>query len=597
MNKLNRIFLAIAAIFIGTMLFSTVEAVTVELVSPADGSSTDDSIPDFSFDITDFTDNVTCDLMINGSNYGSEDVTADGSYSITASTALDEGTNSWNIDCDGDTASQDWEVIIDTTAPTVSLSDPDDDEIFSSENRRPDFTFTPDDNLATTLDCDLYIDSVTQGGWSATVNAGDSETISLSADVEWGKHRWHIECTDDAGNLGTSATRDFYMGGLEITDIDLSEDKVKPGEEIDIDVDVKNLMSDLDMNNVDVTIENDDLDIDEDDEIDEIKDGDKETITFKVKIDPEADEGTYDIEVSVKGEDDDDYEHEAFDTVEIEVEREKHELIFESASFSPSTVECAKTTEITIEVQNIGRSDEDDVYFIVKNKELNIEELSDEFDIDRDDDKKESLDIIIPEDVEGKIYTFIIEVWYDDEDEKAVYSAKLEVDCFQPKHAIELSVDTTGLDLRPGEEGEIEATLENTGDLEATYEISLTGVSTWADYSVTPSEATLNPDETAVITVHIIPNRDASEGVKSATLSIKRNGNTVASKALKINVEKTDIDVEIISEGEEGERPTITGASVLDTIGENNLAVIVAIVIAVVIIAISLGYKRIPRKK
>ena len=66
MNKLNRIFLAIAAIFVGTMLFSTVEAVTVALVSPADGSFTDDSTPDFSFDITDFTDNVTCDLMIMG---------------------------------------------------------------------------------------------------------------------------------------------------------------------------------------------------------------------------------------------------------------------------------------------------------------------------------------------------------------------------------------------------------------------------------------------------------------------------------------------------------------------------------------------------
>lgn len=597
MNKLNRIFLAIAAIVIGTMFLSTVEALTVTLVSPADGIFTEDTTPDFAFTIADFTTNVTCDLLVDGSNYGDQDVIDNGSYSITANTALDEGLHAWNIHCNGDTGAQDWEVTVDTSDPTISLSEPANEEVFSSENRRPDFTFTPDDNLDTSLDCELYIDSATQGAWSVTVNAGDSETISLTQDLEWGQHDWNVECIDEAGNIGNSATRDLFMGGLEITDIDLSEDEVKPGEEIEIDVDVKNIMSDLDVNNVDVAIENDDLDIDEEDEIDEIKDGDKESITFTVTIDPEADEGTYDIEVTVKGEDDDDYEHEAYDIIEIEVEREKHELLVESESFSPSKVECGKSTELTIKLQNIGRSDEDDTFFTIRNSQLDIEEKSDAFDIDKDDDHKESLDILIPENVDGKIYTFIIEVYYDDEDEKAVSSAKLEVDCEQLVHKIEFSVDKISLDLRPGEEGEIAATLENTGDLEGTYDIILTGVSTWADYSVTPSEVTIDADETASITVHIIPNDDATEGVNSATLTVKRDGKTVASKSLKINVEELDIDVDIISEGEEGDRESVfTGAAVFDKIGENNLALLVAIIIVIIIVGASLRYKKINMK-
>ena len=67
--KLNRIFLVIAAIVIGTMFLSTVEALSVALTSPTDGSFTNDVTPDFTFQITDFTDNVTCDLLINGSNW------------------------------------------------------------------------------------------------------------------------------------------------------------------------------------------------------------------------------------------------------------------------------------------------------------------------------------------------------------------------------------------------------------------------------------------------------------------------------------------------------------------------------------------------
>lgn len=595
-NKLNRIFLVLAAILIGTMFFSIAEALTVTLISPADESFTDDTTPDFTFNIADLTTNVVCDLLIDGSNYGSETVTDNGSFSITANSALNNGNYLWNIDCSGTSASQDREINIDTIDPVISLISPSNGEIFSSKNRRPDFTFSVTDNLDDSLDCDLYIDDATQSGWSATVDSGDTETISPFADIEWGKHEWYVKCVDEAGNEGQSVTRDFDMGGLEITDIDLSEDKVKPGEEITIDVDIKNILSDLDINDVSVTIENDELDIDEEDEINEIKDGDKETISFTVTIDEQADEDTYTIDIRVEGEDDDGYDHEAFGTVELEVEREKHELLIDSASFSPATIDCGKSTELTIKLINIGRNDEDDVYIIIKNNELGIEEKSEEFDVDKDDDQKESITIDIPENVKEKAYIFSIDVYYDDGDEKVVYLAQLNVNCKQLSYGADISVDKTSLDLRPNQEGEIRATLKNSGDFETDYEIILTGASTWSEYSITPSQVTLNPDKTENIIVHIKPDKDAIEGTQTVSLIVKHNGNTLASKSLKINVEKRDISVEIISEGETGKASLITGKSIFDNIEKNDLAIIIAILVVVVIIVASLKISRIPKK-
>ena len=97
--------------------------------------------------------------------------------------------------------------IQDTIVPVVSLVSPADNA--ETADTTPDFTFSVTDAGDNSLNCILYVDDTNKGSNSSTPT-GQDVTITTSTLSE-GTLSWYINCTDDSGNTGKSATRTLLL--------------------------------------------------------------------------------------------------------------------------------------------------------------------------------------------------------------------------------------------------------------------------------------------------------------------------------------------------------------------------------------------------
>ncbi len=128
----------------------------------------------------------------------------------TTLNSLSDGSHSifvYENDTEGTAHHGDVSFTIDTAAPAVTLNSPAD--LFVSNSSTAAFAFTPTDNLAQTMGCSIFLDGIlNQTNSSVANNTAARFTIQGMAD---GSHSWYVQCTDNANNMGTSATRSFTI--------------------------------------------------------------------------------------------------------------------------------------------------------------------------------------------------------------------------------------------------------------------------------------------------------------------------------------------------------------------------------------------------
>jgi hypothetical protein len=107
----------------------------------------------------------------------------------------------------------------DTTPPTITLLDPNDNENFdtSKDDKDIDFEFEVNDESEITS-CTLFID----GDAEQTINSPQKNVvISVEENLDSDEsYRWKVECTDAHGNKGISGTRDFDIDQKKNNDND-----------------------------------------------------------------------------------------------------------------------------------------------------------------------------------------------------------------------------------------------------------------------------------------------------------------------------------------------------------------------------------------
>jgi hypothetical protein len=211
-------------------------------------------------------------------------------------------------------------------------------------------------------------------------------------------------------------------GCFEITDFEVDDDKVKPGDSFTVEIEVKNIATDDMDDDVEVLIEiekmeGDGDDFEDDEEIDDLESGDKDNIDFDVAVPFSIKEGEYDIKIIVEGElkNGTDCRSVFYFNESIEVEKDKHELLMNQPVVSYETLKCSRTTEMMVTLYNIGSKDED-VELEVYNTELGINQKQ-MFELDEGDDEDDikttrtiTLDLV---DAKAKTYNFIVKAKYD----------------------------------------------------------------------------------------------------------------------------------------------------------------------------------------
>ena len=158
------------------------------------------------------------------------------------------------------------------------------------------------------------------------------------------------------------------VADTHIQDEETISDKARPGSKIKLDFKIKNRFpddSDIDIRDILITVNLNGIEDGDDAEI-ESKEFDLEpdesstrkvldyTIPLKVETD------TYTIEITVEGEDRNGVSQTISRTIYLKVDKRSHEIIINSATISPATVQCGGMVTVYYDIWNIGDQDEDD---------------------------------------------------------------------------------------------------------------------------------------------------------------------------------------------------------------------------------------------
>jgi len=205
----------------------------------------------------------------------------------------------------------------------------------------------------------------------------------------------------------------------EVDNGDTIRDEAFPGDFIEFKFELENKLDDQEIENIEIEITIYDIDEGQNIEIEsnefDIDEDDSEDISLHFTVPHIVDDKNYDIEIEIVGEDEDGNEHRIFWTLELEIEKEKHLVVLDRASLSPSSVSCTRSTSIEVKTVNLGRNDEY-VTLIVSNREFDFKEVKD-FSLDEGDnddiERTFNFPIKLPKDIDEGTYEFEVELQRD----------------------------------------------------------------------------------------------------------------------------------------------------------------------------------------
>ena len=219
---------------------------------------------------------------------------------------------------------------------------------------------------------------------------------------------------------GTGATSQDLTVDLEI-----SEDKVAPGDVVTFDLDIENT-AEYDAEEVEVTLTIKGIDEDGDDvEVeaetfdlnDEGSDDNVETISLALRIPFTAEEGEYDVIVDVEWKNEDTNEkfvNEIVNEKALEVEKEDADVRISELTLSQTSAKAEDEIQVDVTLFNVGKEDQD-VKLTFKNKDLNVDSTSGEFQLDADDKETQHLSFTVPKNAKSGEYTIQATVTFGDE--------------------------------------------------------------------------------------------------------------------------------------------------------------------------------------
>ncbi|MBS3159077.1 hypothetical protein J4206_07370, partial [Candidatus Woesearchaeota archaeon] len=225
-------------------------------------------------------------------------------------------------------------------------------------------------------------------------------------------------------------------------------DKVKPGDSIEVEVDVRNSFADtteihdVNLEGIIEKIDNGD-DLEDDSQDFDLDAGDDKKISLNFAIPYNADKIAYKLRLKVSGQDSSGKTHEQSAVISMLIDKKTHALAISKLSLNTPVVRCTRTVELTVKVNNIGENEEDDTVLRLTQPELlfNVKENEELDEGSADDDDNSALEkryvISVPRDFNPGTYPIAARAYYDGtklSDEKSI--DLFVEDCIEVKEAI-----------------------------------------------------------------------------------------------------------------------------------------------------------------
>ena len=376
---------------------------------------------------------------------------------------------------------------------------------------------------------------------------------------------------------------DETFNGL-ITEIDLEEDELTFGDEIEFEIEFENAGNDVvedayfevalydGDDKVEGWIESEDDNIRIDEEDDDITfDHDDLRTTLIVPSSEDLDVEdvlTLTLKVRVYGDYQGDNQHLLdIETATFEVEKEEDHL-----SISAISIEQQGNVLYTaITVENDGEDNQEDVRAQISINDLEVKQTSNKVSVYEDDDTTIYVPVVLPALTSGE-YDIKVTVYNDDvsvsETREDVELTGIVATQTQPEATLIIGVDTAAKTV--SENGAVYAmTFTNNGAEARTFSLETAGAE-WGQTSANPATVVVGPGTSEIASIFVAPNA-GEQGTRQFTVFIKEGAQIVKSVSLTANVEGSN---------------DVTGSAVgdFDNLVNSGLKWIAAILVVVLIV-------------
>ena len=212
-----------------------------------------------------------------------------------------------------------------------------------------------------------------------------------------------------------------------------------------------------------------------------------------------------------------------------------------------STVNAGEELQIEIRVENNGDKKQEDIKVEVSLEDLDsasgyIDELASEEEDNADEESSESIDFVldIPEDTESGNYELAVTVTYNNGHESIDKTFTVNVDGEESESTTEtetsVSTSSTSLSGQEGKTKTLELSFTNPNTEDATYEVTVSGISQWASSEVSPETLELQGGESEKVSVTITPDSDAAGEHEFSIQILDSDGNLVKEIQMDMDV-------------------------------------------------------------
>ncbi|MBU4456316.1 MAG: hypothetical protein KKA65_02345, partial [Nanoarchaeota archaeon] len=307
----------------------------------------------------------------------------------------------------------------------------------------------------------------------------------------------------------------------------------------DLDVVVKLILYNIDENEEVASVTS---------EEEEINDGDHDTYDLKLKIptsDLDEDDEYFLYAKAYEAGDED--EHCIFDRVKIVIERGDDNIIVKSIELDKDTYSCRDFVYVDVEVENIGTDDQEDVYILLKSRDLGVDLRSERFDLDEYDDIDSSYGVRFEFEVPAvKSGEYFLQAYvnYGNNELNSDY-IKLVVDdsVCSVKELTEARIVLTLVEqtiiVKPRQKKfVIPLKIENIGGSQASFTLDVKEESGWANVIGVEVPEILNGREVYHAYVYMELLGNVAEGTHNLRVNLRNGDALLQSKMLNIEIEE-----------------------------------------------------------
>jgi hypothetical protein len=262
----------------------------------------------------------------------------------------------------------------------------------------------------------LKVGTVTARGNLGTV--ADSQTVDLKVQAENHGKIEKIRSVCDIDGEGTKSTN--------LDDGDRIKQLI-PGSECTLEVEIENTFDDrsdsgeniydIEMDTIDFTIDSSNSDVDadfDDDELTGVPADDKDSVDASITVEDDADSDST-LTIYALFTDENGAQHGERWTIKVEVEREKYDIKIRSASASPTTLTNCNdnTVQVTLNLKNMGKRDEDEAAVEISIPDLGFTDKLTDIELDKDDSRTVSFSVPVPKGAKAQLYTAELTTFFD----------------------------------------------------------------------------------------------------------------------------------------------------------------------------------------